>query len=222
MVGPYSHVFEWRQVRLREDMEKYDDMDLLTYIAANFPGLYITSSSVGWMSAFRSMYTTRSASLRMTVSHGEMTVTAGHDPVALYIDGTRQPNWKEAATYSVHNVQNLFVLRGNEAALYKAGAVVLLELRRFDEKMIEEARKNKRKTTIGILPLGWQKPKSFDASPAYNPDRQGTYYWSPCIRTDAAGHADISLPELPDAYYLRLEGQTLDGRWFSSKGSFAW
>ena len=55
---------------------------------------------------------------------------------------------------------------------------------------------------------GWQEA-------ALNPDRQGTCYWNPCIRTAAAGHADIALPELPDAYYIRLEGQTLDGRWFS-------
>ncbi len=214
LVGPYSNLFEWRQVKLREDLKKYDDMDLMTYIATNFPGLFVTSSSAGGMSAFRSMYTTRSATLRMKVSHGVMKVAAGFDPVTLYIDGSRQEDWTEAATFSVRNVQNLFVLRGAEAALYNAGAVVLLELRRFDESMIEEARNNERKTTIGLLPLGYQKPKSFDAAPALNPDRQGTLYWNPCIRTDVQGCADIILPELPDNYYLRLEGLTLDGRWF--------
>lgn len=39
----------------------------------------------------------------------------------------------------------------------------------------------------------------------------------PCIRTDAQGHADIALPELPEGCYIRLVGQTLDGRWFSKK-----
>jgi hypothetical protein len=210
MVGPYSHLFEWRQVRLREDMEKYDDMDLLTYIHMNFPSLQIGRGTKG-----RYLYTTRGASIQRK--------TGSHHNVSLYIDGLElNDGWTEIQILSVRDVQNLFVLRGPEAALYNSNAVVLLEMRRFDEKMIEEQRKNERKTTIGIIPLGWQKPKSFDASPAYNPDRQGTYYWSPCIRTDAAGHADIYLPELPDSYYLRLEGQTLDGRWFSSKGSFAW
>ena len=163
----------------------------------------------------------------MKVSHGEMTVTAGHNPVGLYIDGNREPDWKFAATLSVRDVQNLFVLRGAEAALYKAGAVVLLELRRFDESMIEEARKNELKTTIGLLPLGWQQPKSFDSAPALNPDRQGTIYWHPCIRTDASGHADIALPAIPSGndskiasgLYIRLEGQTLDGRWFTAVSS---
>lgn len=216
LVGPYSNLFEWRQVKLREDLKKYDDMDLMTYIATNFPGLFVTSSSAGGMSAFRSMYTTRSATLRMKVSHGVMRFSAGFDPVTLYIDGSRQEDWTAAATFSVRNVQNLFVLRGAEAALYNAGAVVLLELRRFDESMIEEARNNERKTTIGLLPLGYQKPKSFDAAPTLNANRQGTYYWNPCIRTDASGRAEITLPSIPEGQYIRLEGQTLDGRFFSA------
>ena len=202
MVGPYSHLFEWRQVRLREDMEKYDDMDLLTYIHMNFPSLQIGRGTKG-----RYMYTSRGASIQRK--------TGSHHNVSLYIDGMElNDGWTEIQILSVRDVQNLFVLRGPEAALYNSNAVVLLEMRRFDEKMIEEQRKNERKTTIGIIPLGWQKPKSFDASPSLNSDRQGTYYWNPCIRTDAAGRADIALPEFQGKYYLRLEGQTLDGRWF--------
>ena len=219
LVGPYSNLFEWRQVKLREDLKKYDDLDLLTYISAFFPGLYILGGGGG---ALRSMYTTRSASFRIKVSHGVMKVAAGFDPVELYIDGTRQEDWGEASTFSVRNVQNLFVLRGAEAALYNAGAVVLLELRRFDESMIEEARKSERKNTIAILPLGWQVPKAFDAAPTDKPERQGTLYWNPCVRTDAAGRADITLPDFPESgAYLRLEGQTLDGRPFSLRHTLA-
>lgn len=217
MVGPYSHVFEWRQVKLREELQKYDEMDLMAYITAHFPGLVVTFSQTG-LKTGRTMKFTRVGSIqqRVEVSHGEAKVktTGGYSNVALYIDGTKQEDWSEASSYIVQDIQNLYVLRGTEAALYNEYAVVLLEMRRFDEKMIEEQRKNERKTTSGIIPLGWQKPKSFDASPAYNPDRQGTYYWNPVIRTDTNGHADIYLPELPDSYYLRLEGQTLDGRWF--------
>ena len=215
LVGPYSNLFEWRQVKLREDLKKYDDLDLLTYISAFFPGLYILGGGGG---ALRSMYTTRSASFRIKVSHGVMKVAAGFDPVELYIDGTRQEDWGEVSTFSVRNVQNLFVLRGAEAALYNASAVVLLETRRFDESMIEEAWRNERKNTIAILPLGWQQPKAFDAAPADKPERQGTLYWNPCVRTDAQGQAVLTLPDhlrdLPDGFYLRLEGQALDGRPF--------
>ena len=212
MVGPYSNVFEWRQVKLREELQKYDDMDLMAYIAAHFPGLVVTFSSTGLVTG-RTMCYTRVSSISQRVKKSKTNTTAGYSNVALYIDGMREENWDEAASYTVRNVQNLYVLRGTEAALYNESAVVLLELRHFDDKMLEE-KKNERKTTIALLPLGWQKPKSFDASPAYNSNRQGTYYWNPCIRTDAAGHADIVLPELPENYYLRLEGQTLDGRWF--------
>jgi hypothetical protein len=218
MVGPYSYVFEWRQVKLREELQKYDEMDLMAYIAAHFPGLVVTFSQTG-LKTGRTMKFTRVGSIqqRVEVSHGEAKVktTGGYSNVALYIDGTKQEDWSEASSYIVQDIQNLYVLRGTEAALYNEYAVVLLELRHFDEKMLEEKR-NGRKTTIALLPLGWQRPKSFASNVSLNPDRQGTYYWNPCIRTDAQGRADIALSELPDAYYLRLEGQTLDGRWFSA------
>lgn len=216
LVGPYSNVFEWRQVKLREELQKWDDMDLMAYISAHFAGLVTTYGQAG-LRIGRTMYTTRDGfiSSRVTVSHGQAKYNnkAGYRPVALYIDGMKEPDWERAAIMTVREVQNLYVLRGTEAALYSAAAVVLLELRHFDEKMLEE-KKNERKTTIALLPLGWQQPKAFDAAPALNPDRQGTLYWNPCIRTDVQGCADIILPELPDNYYLRLEGLTLDGRWF--------
>ena len=191
-------------------------MDLMAYISAHFAGLITTWGEDGLRTG-RTMYTTRDGfiSSRVTVSHGQAKYNnrAGYRSVALYIDGMKEPDWERAAIMTVREVQNLYVLRGTEAALYSAAAVVLLELRHFDEKMLEE-KKNERKTTIALLPLGWQQPKAFDAAPALNPDRQGTLYWNPCIRTDVQGCADIILPELPDNYYLRLEGLTLDGRWF--------
>lgn len=217
LVGPYSNVFEWRQVKLREELQRWDDMDLMAYISAHFAGLITTWGEDG-LRIGRTMYTTRDGfiSSRVTVSHGQAKYNnrAGYRSVALYIDGMKEPDWERAAIMTVREVQNLYVLRGTEAALYSAAAVVLLELRHFDEKMLEE-KKNERKTTIALLPLGWQQPKAFDAAPALNPDRQGTLYWNPCIRTDAAGQAVVTLPELPEGgAYLRLEGQTLDGRWF--------
>ena len=221
MVGPYSNVFDWRQVKLREELKKWDDMDLMAYISAHFSGLIMTWGKDG-LGVGRTMYTTRGGTItsRVVVSHGQATIRtgAGFRTVALYIDGTKQPDWDEASSMTVRDVQNLYVLRGTEAALYNEVAVVLLELRHFDEKMLEE-KKNERKNTIAILPLGWQVPKAFDAAPIDNPERQGTLYWSPCIRTDAQGQAVLSLPDtirdLPDGFYLRLEGQTLDGRPFS-------
>ncbi|MBR1538907.1 MAG: hypothetical protein IJ636_05305, partial [Bacteroidales bacterium] len=218
-VGPFSSVFEWRQVKLRDELQKYDDMDLMAYISSKFAGLFVTSSVDG-LSTGKGMYTNRSGSVtqRVTVSHGEVkyTNTVGYSPVDLYIDGVKQPDWDEAASLTVSNVQNLYVLRGTEAALYKASAVVLLELRRFDEKRLKELHKDGLRTTIGLLPLGYQRPKSFDTSPTLNPDREGTLYWNPCIRTDAAGRADVVLPERSDeGCYLRIFGQALDGRFFS-------
>lgn len=155
VVGPYSAVFEWRQVRLREQIRKYDDIDLMTYIASQFPGLYCAESNNG-----RTMYTIHggSATSRVEVSHGEAKYknTAGHNAVALYINGFKEPDWQEAAIMTVRSIQNIYVLRGTEAALYKAAAVVLLETRRFDKDLQKGLRASERKTTIGLLPLGWK------------------------------------------------------------------
>ena len=210
-VGPYSHIFEWRQVKLREELEKYDYMDLMTYISSRFPGLFQTYSSSG-LAVGRTMYTTRSGSFR----HRSSGTSASYSSVDLYINGNKEPDWDWAAIMDVGDVQNLYVLRGNEAFLYKAAAVVLVELRSADELMKKEKESDWR-TTIGITPLGWQKPRNFSPSSALFPERQGTYYWNPCVRTDASGLGLVSLPELPDSYYLRIDGQTADGRRFVYK-----
>ena len=145
------------------------------------------------------------------------TTKSSYAPVVLFIDGIKQEDWTEACTLSVRDVQNIYVLRGAEAALYQAPAVVLLEMRHYDAREFDEERPGKQQATIGIQPLGWQQPKNFDPSPSANPDRQGTLYWNPCIRTDALGQAIVALPELPEGgAYLRLEGQTLDCRWLSA------
>ena len=76
--------------------------------------------------------------------------------MALYINGFKEPDWQEAAIMTVRSIQNIYILRGTEAALYKAAAVVLLETRRFDKDLQKGLRASERKTTIGLLPLGWK------------------------------------------------------------------
>ena len=213
IVGPFSAVFEWRQVQLREQLKKYDDRNLMLHITASYPNFIMLmmeeGNRFGW-----NMYTMRGGSVSFNPQTN--TTRSSYAPVVLYIDGIKQEDWTEAYTLSVRDVQNLYVLRGAEAALYQAPAVVLLEMRHFDYKDLDEDRPGGPQATIGIQPLGWQQPKNFDPSPSANPDRRGTLYWNPCIRTDAAGQAAVSLPELPEGgAYLRLEGQTLDGRRFS-------
>ena len=212
IVGPFSTVFELRQVQLREDLKKYDDRNLMLHITASYPNFIMLNMEdrYGW-----EMYTMRGGSVSFNPQSN--TTKSSYAPVILYIDGIKQEDWTEACTLSVRDVQNIYVLRGAEASLYQAPAVVLLEMRHFDEREFDEERPGKQQATIGIQPLGWQQPKNFDPSPSANPDRQGTLYWNPCIRTDALGQAIVALPELPEGgAYLRLEGQTLDGRWLSA------
>ena len=215
-VGPYSSAFDWRQVKLREELRPYDDMDLMTYISFNWSGLICAAGADG-IGNGRTMYTTRggSVSSRVTATHGEVatySTTASYHPVDLYMNGIKMDDWSEASLLSVRDIQNIYVLRGPEAALYKASAVVLLETRRFDgERPPHDARKQ----TIGLLPLGWQRPKVFEPGPDLAPDRAGTLYWNPCVRTGADGAARITLPASPSAVCIRIVGQTTDGRWFS-------
>ena len=207
IVGPYSSVFEWRQVQLREQLSPYDDRNLMMHITSFYPGFIISYDSEEFKC---NMYTTRGGSV------SPKGYSSFH-PVDLYIDGIKQDDWTEARTLSVRDVQNLYVLRGSEAALYRASAVVLLELRHFDYKELDAVHRAGHQATIGILPLGWRRPKDFDPEPSSPLDRRGTLYWNPCIRTNAAGRAEIALPELPENCYIRLEGRTLDGRWFSKR-----
>ena len=207
MVGPYSTVFERRQVQLREQLSPYDDRNLMMHITSFYPGFIISYDSEEFKC---NMYTTRGGSV------SPKGYSSFH-PVDLYIDGIKQDDWTEARTLSVRDVQNLYVLRGSEAALYRASAVVLLELKHFDYKELNAVRRAGHQATIGILPLGWRRPKDFDLEPSSTSGRQGTLYWHPCIRTNADGRADIVLPELPENCYIRIEGRTLDGRWFSTR-----
>lgn len=211
-VGPYSAVFERRQVKLREELSKYDDMDLMTYIASSFAGLLVTHSQTGLANG-RTMLTTRSGSVvsRVEISHGEAKnkTTAGYNPVLLYVDGILQPDWEDVSNMTVNNIQNLYVLRGTEAALYKAAAVVLLELRRSDTNKGEI--NNLPNKTIGILPLGWQRPLSFNA---VIHGQNGTLYWNPLVTTDSSGCASFFVPNLPNENTcIRLVGFT-DGGYF--------
>lgn len=166
LVGPYSYVFDWRQVRLREEIQKYDDLNLMRFIVSQFPGFYYAFDNEG-----PNLYTYRGASVssRASISGGQVSYSsyAGHYQVQLYIDGMAQPDWSVASTMSVRDVQNFYVLRGAEAALYKTSAVVLLETRYYDAS--DSSRLQGSGTselpgsgtpapnvTIGLRPLGYQ------------------------------------------------------------------
>lgn len=215
-VGPYSGTFDWRQVRLREALRPYDDMDLMTYISSTWTGLFCTVGADG-LGTGRTMYTTRGGAVSSRVSavqgnDAKYSTTAGYHPVDLYMNGMKMDDWSEAALLTVRDVQNVYVLRGPEAALYKASAVVLLETRRFDDK--DRPPQAARRQTIGLLPLGWQRPKAFARDPGLAPERAGTLYWNPCVRTGPDGSARIALPAGPSRVCIRIVGQTTDRRWF--------
>lgn len=150
-IGPYTTVFDRHQVRLRSDMRKHDDMDLLHYIIGQYPGFMMVNSPTGIGYA---LVTTRGGSIRVLKSSGngsDPIYSAANETVALYIDGF-QTDWTEATHLKVRDVQNMYVLRGNEAALFSARAVIALELRRYDARDIR--RGDLQPKSITITPLG--------------------------------------------------------------------
>ncbi len=149
-IGPYTTAFDRHQVRLRSDMRKHDDMDLLHYIIGQYPGFMMVNSPTGIGYA---LVTTRGGSIRVLSSGNgsDPIYSAANETVALYIDGF-QTDWTEATHLKVRDVQNMYVLRGNEAALFSARAVIALELRRYDARDIR--RGDLQPKSITITPLG--------------------------------------------------------------------
>lgn len=124
-VGPYTSTVEARNVRTRDEMKKNDDMDLLTYIVSSYPGLYLKAGEDG------RFITSNRMVLKMVKSAGESgepVYEVGNPIPPIYIDGMLS-DWTEASHLKVFDVENVFVLKNADAALYRTDLVVLLQLR---------------------------------------------------------------------------------------------
>ena len=113
-IVPLSVSFSKNQVRSRDQLAKNDNLDIITYIASQFTG-------------FRKLNGGLVSSRSGSFNNGAPTF----DPVVLYADGVKV-DWSYVAGMTVSNIQKMYVLRGNEAALYQAyGGGVFLELKKY-------------------------------------------------------------------------------------------
>ena len=111
-VSPYCSSFNRNQVRTRSQLAPNDNMDIITYVAMNFPNFTIIDGIP---------YSRRSGSIKNTA--GTL------DVVQLYAMGIKV-DWNFVSSMRIKDVENLYVLSGNEAALYEAaGGVVILDLK---------------------------------------------------------------------------------------------
>lgn len=110
-ISPYCNSFNRSQVRTRRDMASMDDMDIRSYLASTF----------GFQKNNNILYSTRSGSLSSGVGVP--------DEVQLYANGVKV-DWSYVNGMKIKDIENLYVLKGNEAALYQAsGGVVILQLK---------------------------------------------------------------------------------------------
>lgn len=147
-VGPYTSVVEARAVRTRDEMKIHDDMDLLTYIVSSYPGLYLKAGPSG-----RFITSNRIALklIRTAGENGEPEYEMGNPIPPIYIDGMLS-DWTEAAYLKVADVENVFVLKGADATLYRTDLVILLQLTGSVHGRTLSAREHN--NTIVLNPMG--------------------------------------------------------------------
>ena len=194
---PLGNTFERSRVKTRKDMEKYDYMNIMDYILANFNGITRIDDIPGGR-----LVSTRTSSIKHIASKmngGSVTITS--NPISVYIDGFKT-DWSEASFLSIAQIENLVVLRPIETLLYRsAGGVVLIELK----KTSLARNKEKDYNVLIVKPFGYQKENSFDED-NYSAN---TLFWSPCVKTNKEGIAKIEFKNKntkDKSIYINIQG----------------
>lgn len=146
-----------------------------------------------------------------------------NEPLVVYINRIQTPN-SDLDLYTVDEVENVALLKGNDAHLYQSrSGVVLVTLR---TSMSENSRELGYSTNILVdYPLGWQKPSRF-YSPDYSLqkdndavsfDNRSTLYWNPKVTTNEQGEATITYysSDRKTRHTISVEGMTNEGEVFS-------
>lgn len=170
-LSPYSILFEKRQMKSREELSQHDDMEISQYISLLYPG---------FLNMDGTLYSNRAGVIKMTVSEeGKISTIVSKEEVQLYVDGVRVEDWDAVKGMRIKDVENLYVLRGNEGALYQTlGGVVLLDLN------VTGTTKNNNSvasTKLLISPLGYDTERYDDY---FTPN---TLYWNPNVIIDQNG-----------------------------------
>lgn len=201
--SPFMQRFSKFQLKERADLEQYDQMSIIDFLAYNYPGLTISTDSNG----NRILLSTRTTSM------------SGPSQPLVYVDHMR---WESTAQldmygYTVMDVENIAFLRGNEGAIYQSLNGVILITTRRGREIQSQQRTNVQK----IYPTGYQTKVKF-YSPKYSTymekmapqkDYRNTLYWNPCVKTDSSGNGNFSFytDDKINTLNVRIEGLLLDG-----------
>ena len=200
-LAPYNTTFEKHQVRTRKEIRPYDDMMIARYVAFSYPGFSVIGAG---------LVSNRSGVIRQGITNDKngnpvQITLIGKEPVKLYVDGILV-DWDALQGMTMQHVENLYVLRGNEAALYNTvGGVVLLELRHGGS--IDNT--NTYSNVHLVSPLGYSTDKYEDY---FSPN---TIYWNPNIVMDNNGNFSIKINSVfryCGEYIIKIEGLTDGGK----------
>ncbi|OFY39845.1 MAG: hypothetical protein A2X18_02450 [Bacteroidetes bacterium GWF2_40_14] len=201
--SPFQQSFSRSQLREREELEMYDQVNLMDYLMITFPGLYISSNQEGE----RVLYSARGVTMN------------GPGSPLLYVDGLQ---WTSTALldqygWTVMDVENVAFLRGTSGSMFNTINGVILLTSRKNSPIQKSAATN----TAKVMPLGYQKRVEFYAPKYETPaeknstfkDNRSTLYWNPCVRTDENGCATLTFYTGDRAPKLNIsaEGVTCSG-----------
>lgn len=208
--SPFNQTFDRRQIRERADLKEYPGLSLYDYILVNFAG--VQRGGYDLETGLRELASTRGT-----------TMFGGNEPFVVFINKIQARN-SDIDLYTVDEVENVALLKGNDAHLYLSrSGVILVTLR---TSMSENSRELGYTTNILVdYPLGWQKPSRF-YSPDYSLqkdndavsfDNRSTLYWNPKVTTNEQGEATITYysSDRKTRHTISVEGMTNEGEVFS-------
>ena len=199
----------------KTDLEIYKDRTLIEYMNIKAPSLIYDGEQ---------MYNSRIISA-MPVAESEDSEESSDDgqlpypPVKLVVNETEE-SWYVYDQVRVEEIEAISISTLSDSYYNSEGGVVSI---RFKKDLPSSSLIPTNPDLIYFVPLGYSKPSKF-YSPRYDLgennevlDCRNTVYWNPCVvLSDGKADIDFCTTDQEDyPYYVRVEGKTADGRFFS-------
>lgn len=210
--SPFLQSFSRGQLKEREELQNYDQMQLQDYLIVAFPGLHIEGDSMG---------------NRRLISPRNVSMSGPGEP-QIYVDGLKWESTSLLDQYrmTVEEIENVAYLSGTAGSMYNTVGGVILITSRKTGKFLEKTVPN----VARVTPLGYQKSVKFYAPKYENPvqrnnplkDLRTTLYWNPSVKTDSDGVARIEFytTDRSGTMNIDIQGITATGEPMAGKWSF--